>query len=260
MLSLPIKMKWLEMIASGEKKDEYREIKPYWTMRFKNVFPFDGDNPIPGHIVDIKLKAGYDIDLPSLVVSASLSIGTGREDWGAVEGELYYKLHIESIKTEVKDICSPLRVLICGSRSFDESQLDKSFNLVTVGAVMDSVINGKIHECVLPGYPVEVVEGGARGADTYGRKFAIRYGYHLKEMSADWKIGKQAGYIRNVEMFEYLAEVKKNMVFILWDGESKGTLHDIKLSYKYGMLTYVYLYRQGVWLTPEMYLDIVLNK
>ena len=47
MLSLPIKMKWLEMIASGEKKDEYREIKPYWTTRFKNVFPFDGDNPIP---------------------------------------------------------------------------------------------------------------------------------------------------------------------------------------------------------------------
>lgn len=39
MLSLPIKMKWLEMIASGEKKDEYREIKPYWTTRFKNVFP-----------------------------------------------------------------------------------------------------------------------------------------------------------------------------------------------------------------------------
>lgn len=61
-------------------------------------------------------------------------------------------------------------------------------------------------------------------------------------------------------MFEYLAEVKRNMVFILWDGESKGTLHDIKLSYKYGMLTYVYLYRQGVWLTPDMYLDIVLNK
>ena len=59
MLCLPIKMKWLEMIASGEKKDEYREIKPYWTTRFKNVFPFDGDNPIPGHIVDIMLYYKY---------------------------------------------------------------------------------------------------------------------------------------------------------------------------------------------------------
>lgn len=260
MLCLPIKMKWLEMIASGEKKDEYREIKPYWTTRFKNVFPFDGDNPIPGHIVNIMLKEGYDINSPSLVVSVSLSIGTGREDWGAVKGELYYKLHIESIETEVNGICSPLRVLICGSRNFDESQIDESFNLVTVGAVMDSVINSKINECVLPSYPVEIVEGGARGADIYGRGFANRYGYQLTEMLADWSIGKQAGYIRNVKMFEYLAEVKRNMVFILWDGESKGTLHDIKLSYKYGMLTYVYLYRQGVWLTPDMYLDIVLNK
>lgn len=260
MLCLPIKMKWLEMIASGEKKDECREIKPYWTTRFKNVFPFDGDNPIPGHIVDIKLKAGYDVDSPSLVVSTSISIGTGREDWGAVEGELYYKLHIESIETEANNICSPLRILICGSRNFDESQIDKSFNLVTVGAVMDSVINSKINECVLPSYPVEIVEGGARGADDYGRKFANRYGYRLTEMLANWSIGKQAGYIRNVKMFEYLAEVKRNMVFILWDGESEGTLHDIKLSYKYGMLTYVYLYRQGVWLTPDMYLDIVLKK
>ena len=34
MLTLPIKKKWFEMIKSGEKKEEYREIKPYWTKRF----------------------------------------------------------------------------------------------------------------------------------------------------------------------------------------------------------------------------------
>jgi len=32
-LILPIKKKWLDMIFSGEKGDEYREIKPYWTVR-----------------------------------------------------------------------------------------------------------------------------------------------------------------------------------------------------------------------------------
>lgn len=32
MLVLPIKKKWLNMILSGEKGDEYREIKPYWTV------------------------------------------------------------------------------------------------------------------------------------------------------------------------------------------------------------------------------------
>ena len=34
MLVLPIKKKWFDMIKSGEKKEEYREIKPYWTKRF----------------------------------------------------------------------------------------------------------------------------------------------------------------------------------------------------------------------------------
>ena len=34
MLTLPIKKKWFDMILFGEKKEEYREIKPYWTKRF----------------------------------------------------------------------------------------------------------------------------------------------------------------------------------------------------------------------------------
>ena len=33
MLTLPIKKKWFDMIKSGEKKEEYREIKNYWTTR-----------------------------------------------------------------------------------------------------------------------------------------------------------------------------------------------------------------------------------
>lgn len=33
-LHLVLKGKWYDMIASGEKKEEYREIKPYWRNRF----------------------------------------------------------------------------------------------------------------------------------------------------------------------------------------------------------------------------------
>ncbi len=40
MLTLPIKKKWFDMIASGEKKEEYREIKPYYDSRFMNAFGF----------------------------------------------------------------------------------------------------------------------------------------------------------------------------------------------------------------------------
>jgi hypothetical protein len=35
---LPIKSKWFYMILSGDKKEEYREIKPYYTIRFKKMF------------------------------------------------------------------------------------------------------------------------------------------------------------------------------------------------------------------------------
>lgn len=34
-LILPLKKKWFDMIASGEKKEEYREIKEYWRTRFQ---------------------------------------------------------------------------------------------------------------------------------------------------------------------------------------------------------------------------------
>ena len=40
MLILPIKKKWLDMILSGEKGDEYREIKPYWTVRIMRWLGF----------------------------------------------------------------------------------------------------------------------------------------------------------------------------------------------------------------------------
>ena len=38
MLILPIKKKWFDMILSGEKKEEYREIKEYYETRFRNLF------------------------------------------------------------------------------------------------------------------------------------------------------------------------------------------------------------------------------
>lgn len=36
MLVLPMKKKWFDMILSGEKKEEYREFKPYWNSRVDN--------------------------------------------------------------------------------------------------------------------------------------------------------------------------------------------------------------------------------
>lgn len=42
LLRLTLKKKWFYMIVSGEKTEEYREIKPYWTNR---LFDFNGPAP-----------------------------------------------------------------------------------------------------------------------------------------------------------------------------------------------------------------------
>ncbi len=41
MLTLQIKKKWFDMILSGEKKEEYREIKPYYITRFRKLFRYE---------------------------------------------------------------------------------------------------------------------------------------------------------------------------------------------------------------------------
>ena len=39
-LDLPLKKEWYNMIESGIKKEEYREIKPYWCNRLLFMYPF----------------------------------------------------------------------------------------------------------------------------------------------------------------------------------------------------------------------------
>jgi len=36
-LILPIKKKWFDMILSGDKKEEYRDMKPFYDKRIENI-------------------------------------------------------------------------------------------------------------------------------------------------------------------------------------------------------------------------------
>ena len=95
MLILPIKKKWFDMILSGEKKEEYREIKPYYTSRFKKLFmmcPNSGFT-MPGcSRQEILFRNGYRKDSPSFVAECSLDMGEGKKEWGAEKGKEYYIL------------------------------------------------------------------------------------------------------------------------------------------------------------------------
>lgn len=110
MLILPIKRKWLEMIRSGEKKEEYREIKPYYTSRVRNLITFKpwtdgrtievikscGAKGIPfDHIV---LRGGYDLLAPAVRIKGTITIGEGRPEWGAEPGKRYYIFRIDEVE------------------------------------------------------------------------------------------------------------------------------------------------------------------
>ena len=102
MLILPIKREWFEMIASGDKKEEYRELKPYYHTRIINTFGFDYKNKQ----VEIVFRNGYKHNSPSVRCLCELEVGVGKKEWGAKPKKRYYILKILKI-IEIKNWDNP---------------------------------------------------------------------------------------------------------------------------------------------------------
>lgn len=89
-LHLNLHKKWFDMVASGKKKEEYRELSDYWKTRMKNV-------KING-VDTITFSNGYAKNRPQIVVELLyISIRPGLVEWGAVKGENYFVLHLGKI-------------------------------------------------------------------------------------------------------------------------------------------------------------------
>lgn len=85
-LHLTLEKKWFDMIRSGEKHQEYREIKPCWTKRI-----FKGQT----HILFVN---GYGADKPRFKIELNkISTGIGFLDWGAPFDETVYILDLGKI-------------------------------------------------------------------------------------------------------------------------------------------------------------------
>jgi hypothetical protein len=105
MLILPIKRKWFDMILMGEKKEEYREIKSYWEKRFLKIFGEIAFVPKPHFVApvlespikEVVFRNGYSKTSPSFIAKCTLSVGTGKEEWGAEKGKRYFVLTIHEI-------------------------------------------------------------------------------------------------------------------------------------------------------------------
>lgn len=96
-LHLTLKKKWFDMIASGEKKEEYREVKPYWEKRLANVVV-----KIGGEDIEFKrwwdvvqFKNGYGKYSPIIKYKwHRIEIREGKPEWGAEPGKKYFVIKL----------------------------------------------------------------------------------------------------------------------------------------------------------------------
>jgi hypothetical protein len=91
-LHLTLKKKWFDMIASGEKKEEYRDYKEYWRRRLL----------IRGEAVDdmrlfhiVEFRNGYQKNAPKMRLKClDIYPGEGKPEWGATPGEFYFVIKL----------------------------------------------------------------------------------------------------------------------------------------------------------------------
>lgn len=112
-LHLVLKAQWYDMIASGEKTEEYREVKWFWVRRL--MFPTESDlefddsemnlieNYENGYLKFCRFDAitftlGYpkkdDMSRRMTFKIEDIHFGTGKPEWGAEEGKQYFVIKL----------------------------------------------------------------------------------------------------------------------------------------------------------------------
>lgn len=87
-LDLPLKAKWYDMIESGVKPEEYREIKPYWEKRLINR----------GY-THVRFRYGY-TKRTMLREIESIRFGYGNPEWGAPKDKHVFIIKLKPYKSE----------------------------------------------------------------------------------------------------------------------------------------------------------------
>lgn len=97
-LKLVLKKKWFDMIASGEKTEEYRETTPYWKKRLCPFYPDDcGATSCVNCIMRsndydfVTFYLGYRKNRPQKTFRVKyITKGRGKEEWGAKKDKNYF--------------------------------------------------------------------------------------------------------------------------------------------------------------------------
>ena len=106
-LYLSLKKKWFDMIKSGEKKEEYREMTSYWIKRITdikscmdelNTLVMTG-KPVPMKpYTHVHFTLGYpkkdDYDKHMIFELKSIRVRHGNEKWGAEPNKNYFVIEL----------------------------------------------------------------------------------------------------------------------------------------------------------------------
>ena len=131
-LKLTLKKKWFDMILSGEKKEEYREIKDFFVSRFIQqdklnniIFQLNGNGVCSlfnysigytgkrylavEYMINqlncsfkqydlIEFSNGYGSNVPKILIECkSIEIKEGKTEWGAEENVNYFVINLGQI-------------------------------------------------------------------------------------------------------------------------------------------------------------------
>jgi hypothetical protein len=119
------------------------------------------------------------------------------------------------------------RIIVAGSRTFDRYSLLKK--------VMNKIADEKY-----PDYDIVLLSGAAKGADTFGERWAFARWFTVERYYADWrKFRKQAGSVRNGEMVK-----AAEMLVAFWDGKSPGTRDVIAQARRKGLKVKVVKFKE----------------
>jgi hypothetical protein len=111
-ITITLKKKWFDMILSGKKKEEYREVKDYWMKRIANVkgcgtgYNFTilrdmGFNFTKQVFDRIIFKNGYSKSAPMIEIECKgVVVDTGKKKWGAPNYRTFVFKLGKIIKTE----------------------------------------------------------------------------------------------------------------------------------------------------------------
>lgn len=117
-------------------------------------------------------------------------------------------------------LVNSMRVLVCGGRNYTDYE--------KLAAVLDELdLNERF---------TTLIEGGAKGADSLAKNWAVIRDIIVEEYKANWDTyGKSAGWIRNTEM---LVKGKPDLVIAFPGG--KGTHNMIRQATQAGIKVIIY--------------------